>query len=118
MAGERREAGWAFESRLCNIHGQIIETDRKYISPTPPPQFTLLFSGGGGGVPPCETKYSGALLLLSTCPRVICNVDLKSRTIAQKSGKSNAEAPYFGSKVSSWMQLVNSVPWTFVVYFP
>lgn len=25
--------------------------------------------------------------------------------------------PYCGNKVSSWMQLVNSVPWTFGVYF-
>lgn len=76
---------------------------------------SLLFSWR---VPLCEINYNWTSLLLSTWPRVICNVDLKSKKFAQKSGKNNAETPYYGNKVSSWMQLVNSVPWTFGVYFP
>lgn len=85
-----------------------------------PAQFTLLFSwgwGGGDKVHPVR-QSTVELPYYSLRPRVICNVDLKSKTIAQKSGKSNAETPYYGNKVSSWMQLVNSVPWTFGVYFP
>lgn len=119
VPAEPGESRLGIENLLCRVYMQIIEMDWKYSHNTvhlsPPhslrPSVFL-------GIPPSEIKDSWKSLLRSTWPRVICNVDLKSKNLAQKSGKNSAGAPYYGNKVSSWMQLVNSVPWPFGVYFP
>lgn len=100
VPAEPQECRLGVENPLCRIHMQIVEMDWKYrhilyVYRHPhslqPPVFL--------GIPPCEVKDSWKSLLFSTWPRVICNVDLKSKHFAKKSGKNSAETPYYGNKV-------------------
>lgn len=97
---------------------QMIETDRTYphtLCSCPAPQFTAFcFSRG----PTLWDKVHLDFIITLHVAKGYLQCWSKIQKIAHKSGKNNTETPYYGNKVSSWMQLVNSVPWTFGVYFP
>lgn len=90
-----------------------MEIDRKYKNilygcPYPPQFVAFCFPGRSS----LWERVQSAFVITLHMAKVICSVDLNPKNSPGSQAKNNGETPYYGNKVSSWMQLVNSVPWT------